>query len=371
MGDISLQGIFDVLNEISSLPYEGGDAIGSMIFCLANAQAIKLQVQLREKIPINNIKLARKMIEISGKDLFCVCRGSSKFPGVDNGIAGFGTLEKPDEADVFKIDFVGRYKWDLHYKNDLLMHVAYGVPGLPLPRINEDLFRSDIKRIILDISKEGEDRIWNVVQAAITQKKGTMIVISTNANVEAERLKKQCLVISPTEITAELVSRLSGIDGAILIDSNGICHAVGVILDGKATAEGDQSRGARYNSAIRYISSSKYPAICIVVSEDGHVNVLPKLRPMIDKSQIEEIIKLIKSADKDDCNKAIYWLNKHRFYLTEEQCNIANIGLGRIKNTPMEVGEIRIEISPFIPHPEMNESYYLQKKGTVPNGGQG
>jgi hypothetical protein len=239
------------------------------------------------------------------------------------------------------------------------MCVAYGIPSLPLPRINENVFRSDVKRIISDISKEGEERIWDVVQAAIVQKKGTMIVISTNADVEAERLKKQSLAINPTKMTAELVSRLSGIDGAILIDSSGICHAVGVILDGKATEEGDQSRGARYNSAIRYIASSEYPTICIVVSEDGHVNVLPNLRPKIDRATILKMIEMAKSTNKEECNKAIYWLDERRFYLTKEQCNIINIELERIKNIPMEVGEIRMIINPFVPHPGMNDSYYL------------
>jgi hypothetical protein len=349
-GDIFLQGIFDVLNDISSLPYEGGDAIGGMIFCSANEQELRLQVQLKDTISIYNHKLARKMIEISGKELFCVCQGNSKFPGVNNGITGFGTLQSIDANNIFRIDFVGRYKWDLYYKNNLLMRVAYGVPSLSLPRINEDVFRSDVKRIISDILEEGENRIWDVVQAAIAQKKGTMIVISNNADVEAER---------PTEMTAELVSRLSGIDGAILIDSNGICHAVGVILDGKATEEGDQSRGARYNSAIRYIASSEHPTICIVVSEDGHVDVLPKLRPKIDISTILKMLEMVKSTSKEDYNKAIHWLGEHRFYLTEEQCNIINIELKRIKNTPMELGEIRITINPFVPYSGMNDSYYL------------
>jgi len=358
-GDVSLQNIFDVLNNISSLPYEGGGAIGSMIFCSANEQQLRMQVQLKDKISIYNHRLARKMVEISGKDLLCVCQGSSKFPGVNNGIVGFGILQSIDANNVFRIDFIGRYKWDLYYGNNLLMNVAYGIPSLPLPRINENVFRSDVKRIISDISKEGEERTWDVVQAAIAQKKGTMIVISTNAEAEAGRLKKQCLVINPTEMTAELVLRLSGIDGAILIDSSGICHAVGVILDGKATDEGDQSRGSRYNSAIRYIASSEYPTICIVVSEDGHVDVLPKLLPKIDKSMILKMMEMVKSANKEDYNKAIYWFDEHRFYLTKEQCHIVNIELERIKNAPMEVGEIRLIINPFVPCPGMNESYYL------------
>ena len=51
------------------------------------SKAHLITLAAEDKISIYNHKLARKMIEISGKDLFCVCQGSSKFPGVNNGIA--------------------------------------------------------------------------------------------------------------------------------------------------------------------------------------------------------------------------------------------------------------------------------------------
>ena len=54
------------------------------------------------------------------------------------------------------------------------------------------------------------------------------------------------------------------------------CYSIGVILDGKATGRGTSTRGARYNSAIRYVESSPYPCMAIVVSEDGMVDVITK-----------------------------------------------------------------------------------------------
>ncbi|MDP8211668.1 MAG: DNA integrity scanning protein DisA nucleotide-binding domain protein [Candidatus Zapsychrus exili] len=358
-GDLILRDIFDSLNIVSSLPYEGEAAIGRMLFCSSKEKNVKLQVQLKDKIPIHNHKLARKMIEISGKDLFCVCRGGDKFPGINNGITGFGTLESSNMENVFRIDFTGRYRWEMYYNNNLLMNVSYGIPWLPLKRLNEEVFRSDIKRIIQKILKDAENRIWSVVSAAIDQKKGTMIVVSTRAKEEAERLKKQCLMVNPIEVTPELVSRLSGIDGAILIDSKGVCYAIGVILDGKATDEGDQSRGARYNSAIRYIASNEHPTICIVVSEDGHVDVFPKLFPKIDKAEVEGMVTLLQSNVKEDCIKAKHWLGEHRFYITQEQCEVINTRLGQMENIKMEEGEVSFIITSFIHDEKMNDSYYL------------
>ena len=251
------------------------------------------------------------------------------------------------------------YKWDLYYKNKLVMRVAFGVAQLPSVRLSEDVFRSHVRRIFLKIHGNAEERLWRIVEAAIEQRHGTMIVVSGAAAQEARRLKKQSLGIEPIELTRDLVRRLSGIDGAILIDPKGICHAIGVILDGMATDEGDPSRGARYNSAIRYIASTRASTICLVVSEDGHVDVLPRLRPQVHRSEIESRIALLKTQNIENYHKTINWLDDHRCYLTSDQCNVVNKDLTRIRSAPMEVGEIRMEVQPFVPDPAMNDSYYL------------
>jgi hypothetical protein len=45
---------------------------------------------------------------------------------------------------------------------------------------------------------------------------------------------------------------LTDIDGAVRLDVQGICHAIGVILDGRVSEQGtlvgNRGRGARYNS---------------------------------------------------------------------------------------------------------------------------
>ncbi len=351
-GDIQLQSIFETLNIISSLRYEGTEASGGLIFVSKNAQAIDVRVRLKKPVLLRDHRLARKIIEMSARDLLCVCHGAE-------GISGLGSLRSMDADSVFRVTFSGHYKWDLYYNNQLVMKAAFGVPQLPSVRLKEDVFRSNVRRIFLDIHGDVEERLWCIVEAAVEQRHGTMIVISEIAAKEATRLKKQSLSIEPIELTPDLVHRLSGIDGAILIDPNGVCHAIGVILDGMATEEGDPSRGARYNSAIRYIASTQSPTICLVVSEDGHVDLLPRLRPQVRSSEIESRIALLKTQNIENYYKTFHWLDDHRFYLTADQCDIINDQLARIQSAPMEVGEIRFEIQLFVPHPAMNDSYYL------------
>ena len=59
-----------------------------------------------------------------------------------------------------------------------------------------------------------------------------------------------------------------------MIDINCICYSFGVILDGIACIDkGDNSRGARYNSAIKYLESNP-DSIIIIISEDGMIDVI-------------------------------------------------------------------------------------------------
>jgi hypothetical protein len=109
-----------------------------------------------------------------------------------------------------------------------------------------------------------------------SSKHGAIVVVSDKAKEEVERLSKQGFQIEPFPISVDEISSFSNIDGGIFISPDGFCHGLGIILDGLATISGDSSRGARFNSAIRYLESvkEKIPTILLVVSEDGMVNFL-------------------------------------------------------------------------------------------------
>jgi hypothetical protein len=55
--------------------------------------------------------------------------------------------------------------------------------------------------------------------------------------LEAARLSAQATLIEPALLSPELLRQATGIDGAVLFDPDGTCHALGVILDGTATAK--------------------------------------------------------------------------------------------------------------------------------------
>jgi hypothetical protein len=74
-----------------------------------------------------------------------------------------------------------------------------------------------------------------------------------------------------------------------VLDPDGTCHGIGVILDGKGGKQRcpyDRSRGARYNSTRRYYYACQLKdsnhCFAIVISEDGMVDTFP---PVYDRDE--------------------------------------------------------------------------------------
>jgi hypothetical protein len=353
--DVFFQDVFDALNVVSSLPYEGEGAVGEILFAPPQSEHVETRVRFDEPVALSRQRLARKVIEMSGHGLSCICHGSE-------GVCGLGSASENAE-NVFRVVFTGHYKWDLYFGQLLLMRVAFGVPKLPLPRLSAEQFYSTARRVFENLDAASEQRLWALVETSMEQQHGTILVVSGRAAEEGRRLEGQAIGLTPTELTPDLVRRLSGIDGAILVSPKGVCHSIGVILDGIATDYGDVSRGARYNSAARYFTSSiaaERPTMCVVISADGYVDMIPNLLPQLPEAEIALRVNALKAKDISNFHKTIIWLNGHRFYLTPLQCEVVNSEIARIYSAPMKLGELRIEYPKFVPHPGMNESYYLR-----------
>jgi len=211
------------------------------------------------------------------------------------------------------------------------------------------------------------DRFIRLVNEARQEPHGTMLVITEAAAAEAERLKTQATPLSPCELTPSLLRSLTPIDGGLLIDPSGICHAIGVILDGMATDRGNPGRGARFNSALRYVESSEAPCLAIVLSEDGGIDLVPDLRPALKRSEIDAAIAaLTEIRDAEQINRSSYadlveWLGQRRFYLRQEDCNNVNSLVKEIDRRldSEDPGNLKIIRQPLVPHPDMDEELYL------------
>lgn len=79
----------------------------------------------------------------------------------------------------------------------------------------------------------------------------------------------------------DVIAGMAKVDGALLIDRTASLCAFGAILDGVDCGHEDPSRGARYNSSMRF--SARHPeAIVVAQSQDGPVAIFYQGRPVLD-----------------------------------------------------------------------------------------
>ena len=136
------------------------------------------------------------------------------------------------------------------------MRAAFGEGRLPQVPIAQPRFYHSFLRQFPGTTEADAERMWQLLEVMAHEQHGSMMMIASDASTEAARLSRQGMVIKPTLMTAELLRRASSIDGTILVDPFGVCHALVVIPDGLANERCTPSRGSRYNSAVRYVYSS-------------------------------------------------------------------------------------------------------------------
>jgi hypothetical protein len=352
------QFFFDELNTISLSTYEGAKTKGKMRVVAHDHEGLVTEVKFLKAVEVKETRAARKMVEMANREVDLLCSGYQ--------IYGLGSVrENYDERDgeIYTVVFSGNHGWTLEHRGKILMKVQYGQPSLHGERFDPEVFSDHVERIFKARTEVDVGRLLGIARAAADQQHGTMIVISSDAESEAARLAKQSTTIEPVVLTPANLLALTAIDGAVLIDPAGKCYAVGVILDGMASEEGTPARGARYNSAVRYVYTNTGARQCLalVVSEDGTIDLVPKLEPKIRRSELEGYVGRLRAVkDSETVNTREYlrvmrWISAHKFYLLPETCREVN----ELKNAISSHPNVSVSWHDFEPNPKMNESYFL------------
>lgn len=367
-------GLFDACNAISAMRYEGAEAEGRMLICRSRHPGVDMKLALRAPVGLTDHRTVRKLLEVSRHDAQLVSDATR--------VTGLGNVARYDGSseDIFEIRFAKHYCWDLYHNQQHMMRVSYGCPQLPRADDVSARFREIITRTFPGNSTLNTDRLWRLVDAVRQTGQGSTIVIAENAGAEASRLAAQSLEVDPVDGSFGLVRMISAVDGAIMMDPQGRVHAFGVILDGVASPEGDRARGSRYNSAVRYQQSCTSRCVVVVMSDDGMIDVLPKLRPQIGHWEPETWVRKLETlASGATPEFSIYsavmeWLVEHAFYLTEKQCHRANAAKAKVatkfqrqrgihdSNTTNSDSAVNgtPQYPDFHPDPKLNETFFVE-----------
>lgn len=265
---------------VAALPYENRAANGRLSLRRFGADP-NLTISLSETqnstrtsgVSIHDHKVVRKLLEAAG-DLDLIV--------VDGQVLGYGGHSRHFPS----ITFLKTGKWRLRSGGKDLMIVNFGIPEVPKSRFDKLRLHNAIIRIGCPPNRS--DEFLEILEPAVEEiTKGGLIVISGDASNAASDLQASCFRPEPFHINADHITRLSRMDGAIILDFDLKCHAFGAILDGAATEGENPQRGSRYNSAVRYVQSREGKAVAVVISEDGYVDVIAYKEP---KPAQEELI---------------------------------------------------------------------------------
>ena len=267
------------LNLISFQRYEKQEIVSEYtISSYDKIEKLKLQVKFENPVPIRDYKTIRKLLQIANaKENMLVGTVSHAFGFISTDNADL--WERSDiyqRPDFISIRFFGISDWEVSklHKGErvsLMKSVSFRYQ-YPKLRYSKDSLRTALTKL----PDSDIDTLIKIVDSVIKEEHGTMLVFSTNAKEEANRLSDCCISIEPTPYLS-MKMNVTAIDGAVLCDPSGTCHAIGLILDGvHKNGNGEtMSRGARHNSAKRYSKWQQYICVIIIVSEDGDVTIIP------------------------------------------------------------------------------------------------
>lgn len=345
--------LFERFNLISSLMYEGAEGKGRILLTTLDNDAVNVALALEDPVPFSEPRWARKILQMASAETDLLASTES--------ILGLGGIAKGADPwatqNIFEVEFHDHYHWSLSCGEEVLLVSRYGTPSLPRDKFPRVRLIDTFQRLFPEVNATDVHSFTALFDAAVEQRRGSMLVVAQDAAAEAARLSGQGTKIVPIKLTPELYRRVSNIDGTIIIDPQCNCHAVGVILDGPANDHCTPSRGARYNSGIRYVAASATPRIAIVVSDDRTVDVIPILRPRIRRSVIEAQIAKLEASSIENYHESIGWLDTHRFYLDQAQCDRVNAAQRKLDSEPRDVGEIRVLRAEFRPDPLCTTEY--------------
>ncbi|MEO1672781.1 MAG: diadenylate cyclase [Cyanobacteria bacterium J06631_2] len=257
-------------NAIAAERYEGAASEGRLIICSKDHADIAAKVKLAAPIKIYNYRAIRKLLEVSSNNMALLCDVET--------VWGLGLpldTYQPSRENLFEIRFAEHHTWELVHAENIMLRVKYRQARLPRARFDRDLFGDRVHQLF-EVDRSTANLLVKAVETAIQQRHGTMLVITPEAEQETQRLAAQSTVIEPVIASQSIISHLSSVDGAILLSPDGVIYSFGVILDGQASKNGNSARGARYNSAIRYVdemSSNEINCLALIVSEDGYVDL--------------------------------------------------------------------------------------------------
>lgn len=260
---LDLHSILDTILGISRTHEEGHLPYGELVFTHCrkipdNSFCTKFDP---EELPqITSFKHVRKLLQAAEKNEYRLIANGHSIIGISN--------HKIPEPYI-EVDYQGKTGF-LYYNNNLLCSFADG----KFFSTTHQAKLVELEEILLDsnLDETTSDHIFssvsNLVHSAQRNNYGCAIIVDLSdqpLTISGQSLETPLDLSLPGHIA--LTKNLSKVDGAIHISKEHKLLGFACLLDGLTIIGEDRSRGARYNSALRF-SSVYQDAVILVVSSD-------------------------------------------------------------------------------------------------------
>ncbi len=255
------------------MPYERRECTGKVLFIdgqkWLNLPKRKICVFEREDMQFDSDNRTRKLLELCGDENYILVDSKShKILGLSE--------NKNFDKDAVGLCFEGISAWHVFVGDEVVLRHHRGECF-----ISRQEHVSNLKNVLQEVGFEGADldqkvELFSVIMDALGKADHGALMVILEKEAAADEAKRLCdfkrgYKINPLSLKGnkKLITGMASVDGALLVDYEGKCHAFGVILDGVTTKEGREDRGSRYNSAKIYINQEKdKKRIAVIVSED-------------------------------------------------------------------------------------------------------
>ena len=225
----------------------------------------------KEPVLLNDSRHIRKLLETTSDDCFLISDSDAIF--------GLGKKREESKGN-YCVKFYDYGKWAFFLDDDCILQYENGMPHLPKVAFDKKVFREKFLDCFgnnPNMDKRAEE-FCSIIESAVQERTGAIIVINDKAEEECNRLSKQSTPIMPIKLDKDNIKKLTKIDGAVMVNPEINCFSFGVILDGMANSKiGTPSRGSRYNSSYRYYDTRTKEGdklLVVVISDDGMVDII-------------------------------------------------------------------------------------------------
>lgn len=293
---------YTLFTALSAEQYEKSESQAQIAFCSSQTD-LNYTFNSKYEISEGNFRTIRKLMELTKES------GLTLIAREERGIWYIVGLSQNTEFEII-IKFDGRLCWSLFERGREVFIFSKGRYCVNLGKRKRN-YEFAIENVVLK-QEEHREMLKRVTEILAKQKHGTIAVIADEEYIDKE-VERLCdkynkgIRVKRFDFLAENDEHkhqvgLTNIDGAIFLDYQGRCYAIGVILDGEVVERGNSGRGSRFNSTKDYIDwvvREKFPyydmdndknkdsnreitCIGIVVSENGMVDILTASKDHFD-----------------------------------------------------------------------------------------